>query len=50
MDRRKFISTALLAPFAGSFLQTCGKINMNSNYTSKNININNKDLENYVQK
>ena len=32
MDRRKFISTALLAPFAGSFLQTCGKINMNSNY------------------
>ena len=25
-------------------------INMNSNYTSKNININNKDLENYVQK
>jgi len=32
MDRRKFVSTALLAPFAGSFLQTCGKINMNSNY------------------
>ena len=32
MDRRKFISTAILAPFAGSFLQTCGKINMNSNY------------------
>ncbi|MDC0215422.1 sugar phosphate isomerase/epimerase [Candidatus Marinimicrobia bacterium] len=32
MDRRKFISTSLLAPFAGSFLQTCGKINMNSNY------------------
>lgn len=32
MDRRKFISTAFLAPFAGSFLQTCGKINMNSNY------------------
>tara|TARA_B100001146_G_scaffold223604_1_gene238693 strand:+ start:1530 stop:2444 length:915 start_codon:yes stop_codon:yes gene_type:complete len=32
MDRRKFISTAVLAPFAGSFLQTCGKINMNSNY------------------
>ena len=32
MDRRKFISTALLAPFAGSFLQTCGEINMNSNY------------------
>jgi len=32
VDRRKFISTALLAPFAGSFLQTCGKINMNSNY------------------
>lgn len=32
MDRRKFISTALLAPFAGSLLQTCGKINMNSNY------------------
>ena len=32
MDRRKFISTAALAPFAGSFLQTCGKINMNSNY------------------
>ena len=32
MDRRKFFSTALLAPFAGSFLQTCGKINMNSNY------------------
>ena len=32
MDRRKFISTALLAPFAGSFLQACGKINMNSNY------------------
>ena len=32
MDRRKFISTAALAPFAGSFLQSCGKINMNSNY------------------
>lgn len=32
MDRRKFISTSLLAPFASSFLQTCGKINMNSNY------------------
>ena len=32
MNRRKFVSTALLAPFAGSFLQTCGKINMNSNY------------------
>jgi len=32
MERRKFISTALLAPFAGSLLQTCGKINMNSNY------------------
>ena len=32
MDRRKFFSTALLAPFASSFLQTCGKINMNSNY------------------
>ena len=32
MDRRQFISTAVLAPFAGSFLQTCGKINMNSNY------------------
>ena len=32
MDRRKFISTAVLAPFAGSFLQSCGKINMNSNY------------------
>ena len=33
MDRRTFVSTtALLAPFAGSFLQTCGKINMNSNY------------------
>ena len=32
MDRRKFISTAVLAPFTGSFLQSCGKINMNSNY------------------
>ena len=32
MNRRKFISTAAFAPFAGSFLQSCGKINMNSNY------------------
>ena len=32
MNRRKFIATAMVAPFASSFLQSFEKINMNSNY------------------
>ena len=32
MNRRKFIATAMIAPFAGSFLKSCEKINMTSNY------------------
>ena len=32
MDRRKFLSTAALVPFAGTFLQSCGNSIMNSKY------------------
>ena len=32
MDRRKFLSTAALAPFAGYFLQSCGNSIMRSKY------------------
>ena len=32
MDRRKFLSTAALAPFAGTFLQSCGNSIMRSKY------------------
>ena len=32
MNRRKFIAAAMIAPFAGSFLKSCEKINMTSNY------------------
>ena len=32
MDRRKFLSTAALVPFAGTFLQSCGNSIMRSKY------------------
>ena len=32
MDRRKFLSTAALVPFAGNFLQSCGNSIMRSKY------------------
>ena len=32
MDRRKFLSTAALVPFAGTFLQSCGNSIMKSKY------------------